>query len=45
MHSFRSIFISLFIPALIFAQGFGQNKVQYKDFDWHFLQTEHAIPS
>lgn len=23
------------------AQGFGQNKVQYKDFKWHYLQTEH----
>ncbi|RMH64200.1 MAG: biopolymer transporter Tol [Calditrichaeota bacterium] len=23
------------------AQGFGQNKVQYRDFDWHYLQTEH----
>jgi len=25
----------------LFAQGFGQNKVQYKDFDWRFIQSEH----
>ena len=24
-----------------FAQGFGQNKVQYKDFDWRYIQSEH----
>ena len=23
------------------AQGFGRNKVQYDDFDWHVLETEH----
>ncbi len=23
------------------AQGFGRNKVQYDDFDWHILETEH----
>ena len=23
------------------AQGFGRNKVQYDDFDWHILATEH----
>lgn len=26
---------------LAFSQSFGQNKVQYRDFDWHFLQSEH----
>src|SRR3990170_3573792 len=20
---------------------FGKNKIQYKDFDWHYIQTEH----
>jgi hypothetical protein len=25
----------------LFAQGFGQNKVQYKDFDWRYIQSEH----
>ena len=23
------------------AQGFGKNKVQYRDFDWKFIQSEH----
>jgi len=41
----RNFFLSLFMLVLfsstLLAQGFGQNKVQYRDFDWHFLQTEH----
>ena len=24
-------------------QGFGKNKVRYKDFDWHFVETEHLL--
>ena len=28
-------------PFYSYAQGFGQNKVQYRDFNWHYLQTEH----
>ena len=24
-----------------YAQSFGQNKVQYKDFDWNYIQTSH----
>ncbi|HEU5171288.1 MAG TPA: BamA/TamA family outer membrane protein [Gemmatimonadales bacterium] len=28
-------------PALLSAQYFGQNKVQYKTFDWKIVQTEH----
>ena len=37
------LFSTLFIFALnsVLAQGFGQNKVQYKDFDWRFIQSEH----
>jgi len=33
----------LAVPALSFAQGdyFGQNKVQYHDFDFKVLKTEH----
>ena len=23
------------------AQSFGQNKVQYREFDWNFIQTPH----
>ncbi len=38
----KFIVLSSLLCALpLFAQGFGQNKVQYKEFDWHFLQTEH----
>ena len=38
--------IVLFLSLMLFntnavAQNFGQNKVQYRDFDWHFLQSEH----
>ena len=32
--------IILLIPALAFAQ-FGKNKVQYKDFTWYYIQTDH----
>ena len=40
------ILISATISLLILmsqlnAQGFGQNKVQYRDFEWHYLQSEH----
>jgi len=31
----------LFLVVNTFAQGFGKNKVQYRDFDWHYLQSEH----
>lgn len=38
----KHIFVVLFLlTADIFAQGFGQNKVQYRNFDWHYLQSEH----
>ena len=32
--------ILLILPSLVFAQ-FGQNKVQYKDFTWYYIQTDH----
>jgi Tol biopolymer transport system component len=32
--------IILLIPSLAFAQ-FGKNKVQYKDFTWYYIQTDH----
>jgi len=25
------------------SQGFGMNKVRYKDFDWHFVESEHLL--
>jgi len=33
--------IALFILAFANAQSFGQNKVQYRDFDWNYIQTSH----
>jgi Peptidase MA superfamily/Omp85 superfamily domain/WD40-like Beta Propeller Repeat len=36
-----SLFFTFFLISSIFPQGFGKNKVQYRDFDWHFLQSEH----
>ena len=35
------LLIILFFSALLNAQSFGQNKVQYRDFDWNFIQTPH----
>ena len=33
--------ITLCLSTLLNAQSFGQNKVQYRDFDWNFIQTPH----
>ncbi|MGE5860976.1 MAG: biopolymer transporter Tol, partial [Ignavibacteria bacterium] len=30
----------LFFPAILLAQ-FGKNKVQYKNFEWYYIQTDH----
>ncbi|MEE8335902.1 MAG: hypothetical protein V3S48_05650 [Candidatus Neomarinimicrobiota bacterium] len=40
---FIILFIALGIPlcSTIFAQSFGQNKVQYRQFDWSYLSTPH----
>jgi Tol biopolymer transport system component len=35
------IIITLFFISLINAQSFGQNKLQYRDFDWNYIQTPH----
>ncbi len=34
-------FIFIFLAINIQAQQFGKNKVQYKNFDWYYIQTEH----
>lgn len=34
------IFIITFLSVNVFGQ-FGQNKVSYKEFDWHYIQTKH----
>ena len=36
----KILFLLIIIPTIGFAQ-FGKNKVQYKDFDWYYIQTEH----
>ena len=36
----RTIFLSLLLLFPLSAQ-FGKNIVQYKNFDWHFIQTEY----
>lgn len=36
----KIIAIFFFFSALVLGQ-FGKNKVQYKDFDWYYIQTEH----
>src|SRR5436190_6973071 len=38
---FLSIFILLFVTSAAQAQYFGRNKVQYKDFKFEVLKTEH----
>ncbi|MFO7890485.1 MAG: hypothetical protein R6V04_09110 [bacterium] len=35
------IVLLFLIPNTIFSQSFGKNKVQYKDFEWRFIQSEH----
>ena len=35
------ILVLLVLPSLVFAQQFGQNKVQYRDREWYYIQTEH----
>ncbi|MBD3225706.1 MAG: biopolymer transporter Tol [Caldithrix sp.] len=35
------IFSILMGQETLFSQTFGKNKVQYDDFDWHYIQSEH----
>ena len=37
----RIISISLFLFTVLMGQSFGQNKIQYRDFDWSFIQSPH----
>ena len=37
----KLIYIILLSLSCLNAQSFGQNKVQYRDFDWNFIQTPH----
>ena len=33
--------LTLMLPAVSTAQSFGKNKVQYREFEWAFLQSQH----
>ncbi len=35
------LFFLMVVFSSLTAQNFGQNKVQYHSFDWHYLQSEH----
>ncbi|MDX9758139.1 MAG: biopolymer transporter Tol [Bacteroidota bacterium] len=35
------VFVPLLVPAGATAQYFGKNKVQYTDFDWYYIRSEH----
>ena len=34
-------FLFLILPTVTFSQYFGKNKIQYSQFDWSFIKTEH----
>ena len=36
---FKYIFFAIVILSISFGQSFGKNKVQYRDFDWSYIQT------
>jgi WD40 repeat protein len=47
-----SLLCALLLPVAVGAQdivssqlrqGFGKNKVRYKDFDWHYVESEHLL--
>ncbi len=37
----KFIYIILLLLSCLNGQSFGQNKVQYRDFDWNFIQSPH----
>ena len=37
----KPIYCLLFFISCLNAQSFGQNKVQYRDFEWNFIQSPH----
>jgi len=38
---FAAFLIATTLPASLFSQGFGQNKIQYQNRRWQFIQSEH----
>ncbi len=41
MKAFLTFLAYFSFVAVLTAQQFGQNKVQYKEFDWYYIQTKH----
>ncbi len=39
--TFAALLAALILPAAVFSQGFGQNKIQYQTRRWQFIQSEH----
>ena len=39
-HIIKLLLLVIFLQQFLFGQ-FGQNKVQYKDFTWYYIQTDH----
>ena len=37
------LLVMLSLPASVFAQAFGKNKVSYENFDWSLIETQHFI--
>ena len=35
------IISSIIVTSIVFGQSFGQNKVQYKNFDWSYIESPH----
>lgn len=41
MRPVTMLLLALALPLTSLAQGFGKNKVQYEDFNWRYIQSEH----
>ena len=41
MKTIKYILLSLTLVCTAFSQSFGKNKVQYRNFDWSYIQTPH----
>jgi len=41
MRFLRLALILSLIPTFVFSQSFGKNKVQYKNFTWYYIQSDH----
>ncbi len=37
----KLIVIGIILCSVVFGQSFGQNKVQYRDFDWKYIESAH----